>query len=466
MRLTSGRASLTAGLAAALLFGAGATRLPAQQQQGGITGTVTDRAGGAPLASVRVTVLNTNRSAFTNQQGKYNLQGLPPGAYQLQASLIGYGGVTNSATVTTGQSATVDFALKAAAVSLDVVTVVTPAGEQRARESANATTNIDMTTVVANQTVTTFADAMSGRDAGVQVLQSGGTVGTGTRIRIRGQTSLSLSNEPVYYVDGVRVESGDNSLSIGTGGQAPSRINDINPEDIANVEVVKGPAAATLYGTQAANGVIRITTKHGVAGPARWRIYAEGGMLKDKNQYPVNYMSVVVRTEGNPSALVNPARAALASVDPDVPAFHVRTMEEWVSRSMAAQRFYALLIAVFAALALTLAAVGVYGVLSQAVGERTREIGLRMALGAAPGQVTSLVVRQGVAPAAAGLGLGLLGALAASRLLARMLFTVRPADLPTYVGVAALITAVALAAAWLPARRVARVDPLVALRSD
>ena len=206
MRLTCGRASLTAGLAAALLFGAGATRLPAQQQQGGITGTVTDRAGGAPLASVRVTVLNTNRSAFTNQQGKYNLQGLPPGAYQLQASLIGYGGVTNSATVTAGQSATVDFALKASAVSLDVVTVVTPAGEQRARESANATTNIDMTTVVANQTVTTFADAMSGRDAGVQVLQSGGTVGTGTRIRIRGQTSLSLSNEPVYYVDGVRVE--------------------------------------------------------------------------------------------------------------------------------------------------------------------------------------------------------------------------------------------------------------------
>src|SRR6185295_17279769 len=136
-----------------------------------------------------------------------------------------------------------------------------------------------------------LADALSGRDAGVQILQSGGTVGTGTRIRIRGQTSLSLSNEPIYYVDGVRVESGDNSLSIGTGGQAPSRINDINPEDIANVEVVKGPAAATLYGTQAANGVIRITTKHGVAGPARWRIYSEGGIMNDKNQYPINYFS-------------------------------------------------------------------------------------------------------------------------------------------------------------------------------
>ena len=295
MRLTSGRASLTAGLAAALLFGGGAaaTRLAAQQaqQQGGINGTVTDRVSGAPLASVRVSVLNTNRSAFTNQQGKFFLQGLPVGTYQLQASLIGYGAATGSAAVTTGQNATVDFGLKAAAVSLDVVTVVTPAGEQRAREAGTATSNIDMPTITQNQTVTTFADAMSGRDAGVQVLQSGGTVGTGTRIRIRGQTSLSLSNEPVYYVDGVRVESGDNSLSIGTGGQAPSRINDINPEDIANVEVVKGPAASTLYGTQAANGVIRITTKRGLAGRTNWNLYSEVGTLNDRNKYPTNYFS-------------------------------------------------------------------------------------------------------------------------------------------------------------------------------
>src|SRR5262245_30328445 len=263
MRLTSGRASLSAGLAAAaLLFGAGAMRLSGQQaqQQGGITGTVTDRVSATPLASVRVSVLNTNRSAFTNQQGKFILQGLPVGTYQLQASLIGYGAGTGSATVTAGQTATVDFGLRAAAVSLDAVTVVTPAGEQRAREAGTATSNIHMTKITENQTVTTFADAMSGRDAGVQVLQSGGTVGTGTRIRIRGQTSLSLSNEPVYYVDGVRVESGDNSLSIGTGGQAPSRINDINPEDIANIEIIKGPSASTLYGTQAANGVVRITT--------------------------------------------------------------------------------------------------------------------------------------------------------------------------------------------------------------
>ncbi len=184
------------------------------------------------------------------------------------------------------------------------------------------------------------------------------------------------------------------------------------------------------------------------------------------DQYPVNYMSVVIRAQGDPAALVNPARAVLASLDPDIPAFHVRTMEEWVSRSMASERFYAMLIAIFAGLALALAAVGVYGVLSQAVGERTREIGLRVALGAGPGQVTSLVVRQGVAPAMAGLLAGLAGALVASRLLSKMLFEVRPADVPTYLGVAALMIIVALGAAWLPARSAARVDPLVALRAD
>lgn len=275
-----------------LLLGLCARPAAAQQpQQGTISGTVTDRATGAPLSSVRVSLLNTNRSALTNQQGRYSLQGLPVGTYQVQASIIGYAAATSSSTVSAGATETVDFGLRAAAVSLDAVVVTTPAGEQRLRESGNAVTVVNLEDQIKNQTTGTFANALSGRAPGVQVLQSGGTVGTGTRVRIRGQTSLSLSNEPVYYIDGIRVESGDNSLSIGTGGQAPSRINDINPEDIATYEVVKGPAASTLYGTQAANGVIRITTKHGVAGPARWRIYGEGGMLNDKNQYPTNFMS-------------------------------------------------------------------------------------------------------------------------------------------------------------------------------
>jgi predicted permease len=188
------------------------------------------------------------------------------------------------------------------------------------------------------------------------------------------------------------------------------------------------------------------------------------------SQFPVGQMSVALRTAGDPASLVTPARSALAAVDPDIPMFHVRTMGEWISNSMTRRRFYASLIGVFAALALGLAGVGVYGVLSQAVSERTREIGLRVALGAAPGEVTALVVRQGIAPAAVGVGVGLVLALALTlaltRFLAPMLFQVRPADLPTYALVTGFILAVALVAAWIPARRAARVDPLVALRSE
>jgi ABC-type antimicrobial peptide transport system permease subunit len=137
---------------------------------------------------------------------------------------------------------------------------------------------------------------------------------------------------------------------------------------------------------------------------------------------------------------------------------------------MARRRFYASLIAVFAALALGLAGVGVYGVLAQAVGERSREIGLRVALGAAPREVTGLVVRQGLAPAALGVGGGIVLALGLTRVLSRaltpMLYRVAPSDVATYALVTALILGVALLAAWLPARRAARVDPIVALRSE
>jgi len=211
-------------------------------------------------------------------------------------------------------------------------------------------------------------------------------------------------------------------------------------------------------------GVVRDIRDESLASAGRPWVYVVHA------QFPVPYLSPVLRTAGDPAALVAPARTVLAGLDPDIPMDRVRTMGEWVSVSMAAHRFYAWLVGGFAVLALGLAAVGVYGVLSQAVGERTREIGLRVALGAAPREVTALVVRQGVAPAALGLGGGLLLALALTRALraslAPMLYDVGPSDLPTYGAVAALIFAVALVAAWVPARRATRVDPMVALRSE
>ncbi len=283
MRLTSGTIRLLLGLC-------GVAATAAQAQQGTIAGTVTDRVGGAPLAGARITVVGTNRSAVTSQEGRYTLAGLKVGSYTVQASLIGYGAASNTASVTAGGIETLDFGLKAVAVSLDAI-VVTTTGEERTRVMGNVVTSINAAQRTAEAPVTNFGELLTGQTANVQVLPSAGTVGAGTRVRIRGLNSLSLSNEPIYYVDGVRMESTSNSLSVGTGGQSFSRINDINPEEIESVEIVKGPSAATLYGTQAANGVIRITTKRGLAGRTNWNLYYEGGILRDHNQYPTNYFS-------------------------------------------------------------------------------------------------------------------------------------------------------------------------------
>ncbi len=141
-------------------------------------------------------------------------------------------------------------------------------------------------------------------------------------------------------------------------------------------------------------------------------------------------------------------------------------MDEWVAESVARPRLTALLLGAFAGLALLLGAVGVYGVIAYTVGERTREIGLRMALGAGVGDVVRMVVRQGALLAAAGIGAGLLASLAATRALAGLLYGVTATDPLTFAVVPVLLAAVALLATWLPARRAARVDPMTALRGD
>jgi ABC-type antimicrobial peptide transport system permease subunit len=176
-------------------------------------------------------------------------------------------------------------------------------------------------------------------------------------------------------------------------------------------------------------------------------------------------MTLVVKAEGEPRALVAPIRAALRRIDPNVPIANVRTMEEVVKTSKAAPRLAGGLLALFAGLALALAAVGVYGVLSYAVSERTSEIGVRMALGAEPGQVLGLVLRDGLRLALVGVGLGVLLALGVTRVMRSFLHDVSPADPATFAAVAGLLALVAAAATALPARRATRIDPAHALRS-
>jgi putative ABC transport system permease protein len=170
-------------------------------------------------------------------------------------------------------------------------------------------------------------------------------------------------------------------------------------------------------------------------------------------QFPMNDMWLVVRTRGDPAALAPALRERIWRVDRDLPVESVRTMRDLLGTSVAEPRFSAALLAGFAAAALLLAALGVYGVLSYAVAERTSEIGVRMALGAERGRVVRQVLGQGVALAAVGVVAGIAGALALARVLGSMLVGVSVRDPAVFATVAAVLAVVAVVAAWLPARR-------------
>jgi putative ABC transport system permease protein len=177
-------------------------------------------------------------------------------------------------------------------------------------------------------------------------------------------------------------------------------------------------------------------------------------------------MDVVVRTSGDPESVLSAVRHKVHDLDGELPVANVKTMEQWLTNSEAQPRLNAVLLAVFAVVALAIAAVGIYGVLSYSVSQRTREIGLRMAIGAQRGNVVGLVVREGMTVATCGIAIGLVGALAASQALGTLLFGVQARDPVTFAAVATALAAVALAACYVPARRASQVDPNVALRDE
>ena len=193
---------------------------------------------------------------------------------------------------------------------------------------------------------------------------------------------------------------------------------------------------------------------------------AQPQMYAAFDQWPMSYLSVVVRTTGEPTALAAAARRIVRELDPALPVARLTTLEQSVAESVARPRFYMLLLGTFAASALLLAAVGVYGVIAYAVGRRTREIGVRLALGATAAQVLRGVVGRALALGVAGLVLGTLGAVAATRLMRGLLFGVGANDPLAFGVAAAALLAVAVAAAWVPARRAARVSPVAAMRAE
>jgi putative ABC transport system permease protein len=185
-----------------------------------------------------------------------------------------------------------------------------------------------------------------------------------------------------------------------------------------------------------------------------------------RGQFPNTSTAVVVRTTGDAHALIPAFRSAVRAIDPDLPIGHLRTMEDWTGLSLAQPRFQSYLFVIFGAIALLLTAVGLYGVIAYSVAQRTQEIGTRMALGAQQANILKLVVGEGMLLAILGAVIGIAGALGISGLLQKLVYEVSPTDPATIAAITVTILCVSLLAAYVPARRAARIDPMTALRNE
>lgn len=267
------------------------------QQASAINGRVLDAVSGGPVNAAQVLVVGTTRGATTANDGRFRIAGLRPGSYQLRVVRIGYKASAQTVTLGGTELSGVEFSIVPVAVTLDQV-VTTATGETtRKREQGNVVGTLAPEPAKL-ATAGNVTQLLTGRIAGLDVGTTGGTIGSSARLRIRGASSLSLSNDPLLIVDGIRVENSSASTTIGVGGQQPSRFNDINSEDVEKFDVLKGPAAGALYGTAAANGVIQITTKRGRAGKTRFTTYGEYGTISDHTKFPANFAQIGRTTAG------------------------------------------------------------------------------------------------------------------------------------------------------------------------
>ena len=239
------------------------------------------------------------------------------------------------------------------------------------------------------------------------------------------------------------------------------KVNFANENPIGKQVTLNGPPAAGQKSDWLTIvGVVGHVKNYGVDQPSRVETYVP--FLQNTAEVG----TIVVRAAGDPASLAGAIRSSVRSIDPDMPLYNVGPLKELISENTASRRLAVILISSFAVLALTLAAVGVYGVMAYSVTQRNHEIGVRMALGAAPGDVQGMIIRQGLRVALIGIFAGLLSSLALSRLIASLLFRVNAFDKGTFLTGAALLSIIVMFSAWFPARRASRVDPMIALRYE
>jgi outer membrane receptor for ferrienterochelin and colicin len=254
-------------MAAVMLCVALPATLVAQRATSTLRGTVTDAAGGQPLAGAQVFIPSSRQGAVTDERGQYAIASVAAGPITVRVRMIGYELAERTLTIADGQDASADFTLRRTALVLDA-TVVTATGAERTKQIGTAIATID-TAALGRTPMTDPQQILAGRAAGVTVMANSGQPGAGGTIRLRGINSVSQGNNPIIIVDGVRIFNGRTPTTVG-GRQSTLPLNDIDPADIERMEIVKGPAATTLYGTEASGGVIQIFTKQGTASKPVW----------------------------------------------------------------------------------------------------------------------------------------------------------------------------------------------------
>lgn len=254
----------------------------AEAQTGRIIGQVLSEIG-EPLAGAEVTVVGTDRQALTDERGSFLILNVPAGTQRVQVAMIGYRTAGRDVVVRSGEAARVELRLDVSAVTLDEVVVTGQATGKARREIGTSIASIDAERLDVAP-ITTTSQLLQSRSPGVVVSGGGGNPGEGSSILLRGVGSISQNSEPIIYVDGVRI---DNSRfeGFGSGATPWSGLDDIPPEDIARVEIIKGAAAATMYGTEASGGVIQIFTKQGIGEPQRWTLTSEYGVSRTPKEW-------------------------------------------------------------------------------------------------------------------------------------------------------------------------------------
>lgn len=237
-------------------------------QTGTVAGRVTDAGTKQPLADVRVAIAGTALATLTNAAGDYRLVNVRPGRVTVALFRLGYKSAGDTVRVLAGQTATVNFQMVQSLVALSEVVVTGTAGNQERRAQSAQVASLSIPQLVNEAPIQTVGQLLQSRIPSVAVSSNSGVIGTSKTIRIRGASSINLSNQPLLFIDGARVIEG--AINGNVSGQSYDRMNDLSPDEIESIEVVKGPAAATLYGADASAGVIQIITKKGRPGANRF----------------------------------------------------------------------------------------------------------------------------------------------------------------------------------------------------